>query len=124
MTTLGRTLSLKGELRALDDLTIEGRVHGPVVCERGSVVVAASAEVTGNILARDITVFGRLAGQLIATDVVEVRAGANVTGQIISRRFILEPAATFNGHVQPQHLEAALRVAKYNQKREGEMARD
>jgi cytoskeletal protein CcmA (bactofilin family) len=124
METLGRTLSLKGELRVLEDLTIEGRVYGPVVCERGSVVVAAGAEVTGNILARDITVFGRSAGQLVASDVVDVRDGANVTGQIISRRFILEPSAVFNGHVQPQHLEAALRVAKFNQKREGETAHD
>ena len=59
MFTLGKTLTIKGELRATEDLTIEGRVIGPIHCERSAVVVADSADVTGNIIARDITVFGR-----------------------------------------------------------------
>jgi cytoskeletal protein CcmA (bactofilin family) len=116
MTTLGKTITLKGELRASEDIHIEGRVDGPITCERGSIVVSPSAHVTGNIIARDITVLGRIAGQLVATDIVDVRPQAVVTGQVISGRFILDEDAMFNGRVAPQQLEAALRVARYNQK--------
>ena len=120
MTTLGKLTSLKGELRASEDLTVEGRIEGPVFCENCSVTLAPSANVTGDIIARDITVFGRITGQLIATDVVDVRSEATVNGQVISKRFILDDAARFHGRVEPQHLEAALKVAKYNQrKRDG-----
>jgi cytoskeletal protein CcmA (bactofilin family) len=116
MSTLGKTLTIKGELRATEDLTIECRVIGPIHCEKSAVVVAGSADVTGNIIARDITVFGRTSGQLTATDIVDVRADASVTGHVVSRRFVLDPAAFFEGRVEPQHLEAALRIARFQQR--------
>lgn len=119
MSTLGKTITVKGELRSDEDLTLEGCIEGPVWCEDGAVVLAATAEVTGDIVARDITVFGRVSGQLVATDVVDVRAEATVIGHVVSKRFILDPAATFSGRVEPQHLEAAMRVAKFQlQKRD------
>jgi len=116
MSTLGKTLTIKGELRATEDLTIEGRVIGPIHCERSAVVVAGSADVTGHIIARDITIFGKASGQLTATDIVDVRAEASVTGQVVSRRFVLDGAAFFEGRVEPQHLEAALRIARFQQR--------
>jgi cytoskeletal protein CcmA (bactofilin family) len=113
MTTLGKSIVVRGELRASEDLTVEGRIDGPISCEHGSVVVSASAHVNGKIIARDIIVFGRTAGQLIAADVVDIRPEATVSGQVISKRFILDAKAQFNGRVAPQQLEAALGVARY-----------
>ena len=108
---------IKGELRSFESITIEGRVEGPVLCEDQAVVLAASAEITGDVLARDIVVFGRVAGQLIATDVVDVRPDASVRGQVVTKRFILDPDARFEGRVEPQHLDAALRVARFQQRK-------
>lgn len=116
MSLLGKTMTVRGEVRIDTDITIECRVEGPIFCEGGAVVVAASGDVTGNVIARDITVFGRVAGQLVATDVVDIRAGAIVTGDVISASFILNPGAEFHGRVEPQHLDAALRVARFKQK--------
>lgn len=117
---IGKTMALKGELRASEDLTVEGRVDGPISCETHSVVVSPSAKVTGSILARDITVFGYTSGQLVATEVVDIRPQATVTGQVITQRFILDEAASFNGRVTPQHLDAALRIARYQQRQRDE----
>jgi len=117
MSTIGKSVSIKGEVRSSEDLTIEGRIDGPIACDEGVVVLEASAHVTGDILARDITVFGRIAGQLLATDVVDIRAGASVASQVVSKRFILGEGAMFEGRVEPQHLDAALRVAKFQQKK-------
>jgi cytoskeletal protein CcmA (bactofilin family) len=117
MSTLGKTISLKGELCTLEDLTVEGHFDGLVVCERGAVVLSASSTVTGDVIARDITVFGRVTGRLIATEVVDVRADAVVNGQVLSKRFILDAGAHFDGRVEPQHLEAALRVARFQQRK-------
>jgi cytoskeletal protein CcmA (bactofilin family) len=113
----GQTLSLKGEFRAAEDMTIDGRIDGSVHCEGFAVVLAPTAHVTGDILARDITVYGRGEGQLTATEVVDLRAGAHVTGRVVSQRFILDIGATFNGRVEPQHLEAALRVAEFQRRK-------
>ncbi|MEO8482380.1 MAG: polymer-forming cytoskeletal protein [Acidobacteriota bacterium] len=117
MTTIGKNTAVTGEVRSTEDLTIEGRIDGPVLCESSAVVVTASAHVTGDIIARDITVFGRTTGQLVATDTVDLRSDAVVRGTVVSARFILNPEARFDGRVEPQHLEAALRVARYEQKK-------
>ncbi len=82
MSTFGKSLAVKGELRASEDLTVEGRVDGPILCEGSAVVIAGCASVTGQVIARNITVFGAANGQLIATGVVDVRADAAVTGQV------------------------------------------
>ena len=120
MTMLSRSLVVKGELHSSEDVTVECRVDGPISCEGNSVVIAPTAEVTGNVIARDITVYGRIDGQLVASELVDIRADANVSGQVVSPRFILEEAAQFNGRVTPQHLEAALRINRYNLRKRSE----
>jgi cytoskeletal protein CcmA (bactofilin family) len=113
----GLSIVIRGEVRSAEDLTIEGRVEGAVHCEEFAVVVAATGSVLGDIVARDITILGKVEGQMVATDIVDVRSGAVVTGQVVSRNFILNDGANFVGRVEPQHLEAALRVAKFQQRR-------
>jgi cytoskeletal protein CcmA (bactofilin family) len=115
--SLGKTIVIKGDLRADESVVIEGRVEGSVVCARDSVVLAASGQVKGDVIANDISVFGRFHGKLVAVDYVDLRPGSRGTGQILSKRFILDEEADFRGRVEPQHLEAALRVAEFQQKK-------
>ena len=117
MSTLGRGILVKGEVSAMEDLTLEGCVDGPVLCEGYAVTVAESAQMTGDIVARDITVLGSFSGRLIATEVVDVRPSATVTGQIHAKRFVLDDGAKFTGRVQPGQLEAALKVARFEQQK-------
>src|ERR1041385_883165 len=112
MSVIGKTVVGTGEIRAMGDVTIEGRVNGPVLCEDFRIVVTASAAVAGDLIARDITVLGRCTGKLIATEVVQIAAGADVNGQVHAPRFVLDDGAVFNGRVQPGQLETALRVAR------------
>jgi cytoskeletal protein CcmA (bactofilin family) len=122
MSTIGRTMAIRGEIRSGEDLTVNGKIDGQIFCEDGCVVVGPSAEIQGDVLARDITVHGRHSGQLVATDIVDVRAEGRVSGQVVSRRFILDPEASFKGRVEPQHLEAAIQVLRFNQKRREKQA--
>jgi cytoskeletal protein CcmA (bactofilin family) len=114
----GKTLTLKGDVRAADDVTIDGTIEGDVTCEGHAVIIGPSGRVTGNVLAARISVLGRCNGQLTAPDLVEIRAGAVVAGTVIAKRFVLDLDATFNGRVEPQHLEAALSVARFRDKQQ------
>ena len=115
--TIGKGVTIKGELRTTEDLTFEGKIDGHVFCEDCVVVFGATSEVVGHVIGQDVTVCGQFQGQIVATDVVDIREGADVRGQVISRRFTLDAAATFGGRVEPQHLEAALRVAHFQQRK-------
>jgi cytoskeletal protein CcmA (bactofilin family) len=117
MSTLGRTVVLKGELRTSEDVDVHGRVEGLLFADRSAIVVSASAHVTGDVIARDITVFGHVTGRLIALEIVDIRADAVVNGQILAKRFVLSDGARFDGRVEPQHLEAALRVLQFQDRK-------
>jgi cytoskeletal protein CcmA (bactofilin family) len=114
MSTLGRTIRIKGELHAAEDLAVEGQVDGPIWCEGFAVTIQAGAAVVGDVMAADITVFGRVDGQLVASEVVDIRDAAAVTGSVVTQRFILNEGAQFTGRAEPQHLEAAMRVKRFN----------
>lgn len=115
--TIGKGVTIKGELRTTEDITFEGRIEGHIFCESCAVVFGPTSEVTGDVIGEDVIVCGRFQGQIVATDVVDIREGADVRAQVISRRFILDAAAKFGGRVEPQHLEAALRVAHFQQRK-------
>jgi cytoskeletal protein CcmA (bactofilin family) len=113
MAVVGEGVFIRGEILASGDLTIEGRVEGPVLCEAGAVTIAPGGHLAGSAVARDITVYGTVDGTLVASEVVDIRSDATVTGRVVATRFILTDGASFNGSAEPQHLEAALRVARH-----------
>jgi cytoskeletal protein CcmA (bactofilin family) len=117
---VGRSIVVRGEIHSTEDLLIEGRVDGPVWSEGQSVTVAPAAIVTGDILARQIIVLGKVAGTLVASAFIDIRTSARVTGRALAPAFALRDGATFNGRVEPQHLEAALSVARHRRAAPGD----
>jgi cytoskeletal protein CcmA (bactofilin family) len=117
MSTIGVNVRVVGEVLADEDLELAGRIDGAVVAERSSVVVLASADITGDVIGRDITVHGRISGRLIATEFVDLAAGCAVVGPVMAARFILNEGAQFKGRVEPQHVDAALRVARFERQK-------
>jgi cytoskeletal protein CcmA (bactofilin family) len=113
MSLRGRTLGIKGSIDCVEDVLIEGHVDGHVWNENHAVTVAAGAAVTGDIVARQITVRGAVDGTLMATGRVEILDEARVTGRVLSKTLLLAESASFNGKAEPQHLDAALKVARH-----------
>ena len=113
MGLVGNSIVVRGEVQSAADLVIEGRVEGPVWGDGQSVTVGLSATVTGDIVARHIIVLGRVAGTMVANGLIEIRPSARVAGRVLARALALSDGATFDGSVEPQHLEAALSVARH-----------
>lgn len=110
---VGHSIIVRGEVQSAGDLVIEGRVDGPVWVDGQLVTVAPSATVTGDILARHIVVLGRVTGTMVASELVDIRPSGRVAGRVLATGFALSDGATFDGSVEPQHLEAALSVARH-----------
>ena len=121
MVRLDQSIVVRGEIRSTDNLTIEGTVEGPVWNEGLGVTVAAGATIIGEIVARDITVFGTVSGTLRASMVVDIRESGRVSGHVISGRLILADGAWFSGTAYQDHADTAEkpRLALAWQKKEG-----
>ena len=113
MSLQGRTITIRGSVDCVEDLLIEGRIDGHIWNENHVVVIGADAVVIGDIVARQITVRGAVEGTLMATGRVDIMDEARVTGRVLSQKFTLADGALFNGKAEPQHLDAALKVARH-----------
>ena len=113
MSLQGRTISIRGSVECVEDVLIEGRIEGHIWNENHVVTIGADASVTGDIVARQITVRGAVEGTLMATGRIDIMDEGRVTGRVLSSKFMLADGGRFNGKAEPQHLEAALKVAKH-----------
>ncbi len=116
-SVFGRSLSITGSLSAEEDLELHGTVRGSVSVPAHCVTVAEDARVEAEVLARDITVRGHVVGRLTATEIVDVRRGARVQGQVASPRFALEDGGIVNARVETRSVDAAVRVAQYRKQK-------
>lgn len=110
---IGKAISVKGSVHADEPIAIAGTVAGDVYAGEHGVTIEAQGHVDGTITAREIVVHGRVTGRLVATDVVRLKAEANVTADVASPRAAIDDGAQYRGRVEPARAEAAARVAAY-----------
>ncbi len=98
--TIGRSITIKGEVTGDEDLLIQGRVEGSVDLKQHSVTVGPEGEVKADISGRVITVEGVVDGNLAADEQVILRDSARLQGDITAPRVMLEDGAYFRGSVE------------------------
>jgi len=113
MSLQGRTIAIRGNVESVEDLLIEGRIDGHIWNENHVVTIGADATVTGDIVARQITVRGAVEGTLLATGRVDIMDEGRVIGRVLSQKLTLADGGLFQGKAEPQHLDAALKVARH-----------
>jgi len=99
LATIGRSITIHGEVTGDEDLLIQGRVDGSVSLKEQAVTVGQEGRVTAAISSRVIVVEGEVDGDLQADEQVVLRSTARVRGDITSPRVVLEDGATFTGGV-------------------------
>ncbi len=97
--TIGRSITIKGEVSGDEDLLIQGRVDGSVALRQHLVTVGAEGEVKASISGRVVTVEGRVEGDVSAQEQIILRSSAWVEGNIAAPRVVLEDGARFRGGV-------------------------
>ena len=95
---VGHNLNINGDM-VVDKfgLRIDGRIVGNVTSSDGLVMVGAGGSVLGTIRARRIIVSGTVVGNLIASEVIECNASAQVQGHISSAGFMIHAGAIVRG---------------------------
>jgi cytoskeletal protein CcmA (bactofilin family) len=109
-------LNVTGDLVSQHDLSINGTFEGQITLPEQHLIIGAGARVRARILARSVTVVGRLDGNVTATQRVRVEPTAIFQGHIQTPSLMLADGARFNGTVDPNRTEAAMLVARYRQK--------
>jgi len=94
---IGPSISIKGELRAEEPLTIAGRVDGTIDVSGHPLTVTESATVEADIMAHTIVIAGTVAGHLSAAERIVVQQTASLSGEISAPALTVQDGATVEG---------------------------
>jgi cytoskeletal protein CcmA (bactofilin family) len=95
----GKGLILKGEISGTEPLFIDGSVQGSINLPDNLVTVGSNGQVTASIAARDVLVLGKVFGNIVASNRLDIRAEGSVTGDVIAARMSVEDGAFVKGRV-------------------------
>ena len=90
---------VQGDLKSQSDLRIDGTIHGNVSCS-AKVVIGPSGFVEGNIEGAHADISGRLVGNIVAKEMVQLRTQCQVQGNITAASLQIDAGAVFNGQSQ------------------------
>ncbi len=97
--TIGKSLTIKGEITGSEMLYIDGHVEGSVTLPGNRVVVGRNGHVGANISAREVVILGKVNGNINATDRVDIRNEGSLTGDVVAQRISIEDGAYFKGGI-------------------------
>ena len=99
---IGKSVFIKGELSGSEDLYVDGEVEGTIELRGHSLTVGPNGRVRAHVHARNVVVQGKVTGNIQASERVDLRASANVTGDITTARIAVEDGAFFKGGIEVQ----------------------
>jgi cytoskeletal protein CcmA (bactofilin family) len=99
LAQIGKSVIVKGELSGSEDLYVDGQVDGTIALKGNSLTVGPNGQVKASVEAKGVVVQGKLEGNIQASDRVELRKSAIVTGDISTQRISIEEGAFLKGKV-------------------------
>jgi len=93
---LSRGVLIKGSVKFLNELCIDGEVEG-TIDSHGTLVIGEHARIRGEIRTKSVNVRGKVEGNIFVTDRCELQAGSTVRSDIEAPRLTVDENATFCG---------------------------
>jgi len=100
--TIGRSLVIKGDISGAESLFVDGRIEGTVNIPEHRVTVGRNGVVTAGVSAREVVIMGKVQGNIICSDRLDIRSEGTVTGDVVVQRISVEDGAILKGSVQVQ----------------------
>jgi len=97
---LGESIEVKGKISGEEDLQVDGKVEGPVALQGQRLTVGRTGQLNSEVIAREVVVYGKVHGNVRATDRVEIKKDGSVTGDVITARISIEDGAFFKGRIE------------------------
>jgi cytoskeletal protein CcmA (bactofilin family) len=97
-TFIGPNITIDGTVTGNEPVLIEGTVRGKIDMS-SDLRVGTKARVEATVHAKNVTVEGKLTGDISADDRVELVASATVDGNIKAPKIVVAEGAKFRGNV-------------------------
>jgi cytoskeletal protein CcmA (bactofilin family) len=110
--TIGRSITIRGDVTGDEDLYIQGCIEGTVDLKQHSVTIGPEGRVKADLAGRTVTIEGEVDGDVRGQEQVSLRASSRVNGDITAPRVVLEDGARFLGSIDMSGSAPDARSAK------------
>jgi cytoskeletal protein CcmA (bactofilin family) len=93
---LNSDVELKGTLRFNGELTFDGKLEGDIASE-GALTLGDNAVVKGSIDVGSVVVRGKINGNVIAKEKIDIKSKTELFGDVRSAKLVIEEGVTFVG---------------------------
>ena len=97
-TFIGANITIEGTISGSEPVVVEGALRGNVRLT-GDLLIGTKARVEATVHARNVTIEGKLTGDVSADERVELVASASVDGNIKAPKIVVAEGARFRGSV-------------------------
>ncbi len=99
-TIIGKNISIEGGIQGKEDLIIEGSVKGSIELGEYHLTVGPKGQVEAKIHADNVTISGRLIGNIKARGKVDITKEADFNGEIKAKRVSVEDGAYLKASIE------------------------
>jgi len=103
---IGKSVQIRGELTGSEDLYLDGEIEGTIDLRDHSLIIGPNGRIKASISARDLTVHGKVEGNVTATGRVELRKSCTLVGDVSTQRIVIEDGAFFKGAIDIREKDA------------------
>jgi cytoskeletal protein CcmA (bactofilin family) len=96
---LSSDVEIKGNLKFAGELTFEGKLEGEIVSD-GTLLVGDSAIINGNINVNAVVLRGKINGNVVAKEKIEIKTKTELFGDIRASKLSIEEGVTFVGKTE------------------------
>jgi cytoskeletal protein CcmA (bactofilin family) len=94
---IGQSVSIEGRITSKQDIRIDGHVQGTIEAGEHELVLGAGAELKGDVNARSVLVGGKLEGNVMTTDRIQVQSTGVLLGDVVTPRLIIQDGGLLRG---------------------------
>ena len=114
ITNLTPDVEINGSIKFDKVMRVDGKFEGEMVTNDGELIVGKTGTVKANVKVKNASIEGRLEGNIVAAEKVELKHKAQLFGDLQARTLVIEEGVIFNGqcNVNPDRTK----VEKQNMK--------
>lgn len=94
---IGELVRIEGRVTSTQDLTIDGQVDGSIEVGDHNLTIGGGATIKADLVAKTITIGGKVTGNIMAVEKLELRSTASVDGDIVAPSLAMADGAVVTG---------------------------
>src|SRR5260370_10848504 len=88
--SIGKAVKILGQIFSNEDLYVDGEVEGTVEATEHKLTIGPNGTVKATVKAREVVALGSIAGNVEATEKIEIRKDAKLVGDIKTSRTVIQ----------------------------------